>query len=131
MVWVGLIQKRCSVFAFNSVTFRVSRMCYLVLLDIKLGLDMITFSSLVFFFSQSIIWLYVRFEFIILPISLVIFLWGVQPERSVAFFSSRRVQFNFCSSFTRSFVYPTLAETVYSSFCVFNVFFAINSGVFN
>jgi len=85
--WFGLGLFRRDVLCLLLIVLllRVRRICYLVLLDIKLGLDMITFSRLVFFFSQSVIWLYIRFEFIILPISLVIFLWGVQPERSVAF----------------------------------------------
>jgi len=54
---------------------------------LKFSVDMITASSLIFFFSQSTLWFYISFELVLLPISLTIFLWGVQPERSIAFLS--------------------------------------------
>lgn len=55
--WFGLGLFRRDVLCLLLIVllFRVRRICYLVLLDIKLGLDMITFSRLVFFFSQSVI----------------------------------------------------------------------------
>lgn len=62
-------------------------MCSLVLMDLKFSVDMITGSRLVFFLSQSVVLFYISFELVLLPISLTIFLWGVQPERSMAFLS--------------------------------------------
>jgi len=83
-----------NIFSFDSLSvillillLVVYSICRLVMIDLKFSVDMITVSSLIFFLSQSTIWFYIRFELVLLPISLTIFLWGVQPERSMAFLS--------------------------------------------
>jgi NADH-ubiquinone oxidoreductase chain 4 len=87
--WFGV-----NTFSFDSLSVLllilllvVYSLCGMVMVDLKFGVDLITVSRLIFFLSQSIFWFYVSFELVLLPISLTIFLWGTQPERSIAFLS--------------------------------------------
>jgi NADH:ubiquinone oxidoreductase subunit 4 (subunit M) len=59
----------------------------LVVLDMGFALGWITLTRMYFFFAQGVVGFYVSFEMVLLPISMVIFLWGVQPERSLSFLS--------------------------------------------
>ncbi len=51
------------------------------LLGIEWLLKLVCYTSFLFFTCKSLLFLYFSFEFCLLPVILIIFLWGTQPER--------------------------------------------------